>query len=84
MRAQRAVTLTDRSVRHNACSPLPPRSAKLTTAVGSYAELPQVALLVQYMPEDERRAFVESMALVKIKQGECIMRQGAVLARNLQ
>jgi len=50
---------------------------KLTTAVGSYAEMPQVALLCQYMPEEEeRRAFIESMALVKVKQGECIMRQG--------
>ena len=46
--------------------------------MGSYAELPPVALLQQYMTNDEeRRAFVESMALVKVKQGECIMRQGA-------
>jgi len=50
---------------------------KLTTAVGSYSEMPPVAMLCQYIPdEDERRAFIESMALVKVKQGECIMRQG--------
>jgi hypothetical protein len=54
-------------------------AAKLMTAVGSYAEMPPVALLVQYLPEAERRNFVESMALVKVKQGECIMRQGATV-----
>ena len=55
---------------------LPASAAKLTPAVGSYAEMPAVALLCQYLPEDQRKQFVESMALVKVKMGECIMRQG--------
>ena len=39
--------------------------------------MPPVALLSHYLDEDSRRGFVDSMAEVKVKQEEVIMRQGA-------
>jgi len=50
---------------------------KLTSAAGSYETMPPVALLINYIDDDEgRKGFVDSMAEVKVKQEEVIMRQG--------
>ena len=60
-----------------ACS----RAANLKPAVGSYDKMPPVAILCHYLDDPEkRRAFVDSMAEVKVKQEEVIMRQGAFIS----
>ena len=60
-----------------ACS----RAANLKPAVGSYDKMPPVAILCHYLDDPEkRRAFVDSMAEVKVKQEEVIMRQGALIS----
>ena len=53
------------------------RAAQLKSAAGSYDKMPPVELLVAYMADPEKRKqFVDSMAEVKVKQEEVIMRQG--------
>ena len=52
------------------------RAAQLKSAVGSYDKMPPVQLLCHYLDDDARRKFVDSMAEVKVKQEEVIMRQG--------
>ena len=43
--------------------------------------MPPVAILCHYLDDPEkRRAFVDSMAEVKVKQEEVIMRQGAFIS----
>ena len=51
-------------------------AAKLKSAAGSYGSMPETPLLLNYLDQDGRRAFVDSMAEVKVKQGEVIMRDG--------
>ena len=51
-------------------------AAQLKSAAGSYAKMPPVQLLCHYLDDEHRRGFVDSMAEVKVKQEEVIMRQG--------
>ena len=52
-------------------------AAKLKSAAGSYGSMPETPLLLNYLDQDGRRAFVDSMAEVKVKQGEVIARVGS-------
>jgi len=53
-----------------------PTRPQLKSAAGSYDKLPPVSLLCHYLDDAARRAFVDGMAEVKVKQEEVIMRQG--------
>ena len=63
--------------------PTPLLAAQLKSAAGAYDEMPPIALLCNYLPDAERRAFVDKMYEVKVKSEEVIMRQGARAAMRL-
>ena len=55
----------------------PPAKPALKSAAGSFDKMPPITLLAHYIEDvDQRRTFVDSMAEVKVKQEEVIMRQG--------